>query len=98
MQYSITWDKFAARQEATVHQEMVQMEQSADGRVEQLEKLVRTLRHDLRGSLTPALLIADRLKMNSDPAIQRSGIVIATAVERILFRLSATYDLVPPLA
>jgi hypothetical protein len=72
------------------------MEQSADVRVEQLEKLVSTLRHDLRGLITPPLLIADRLKMNSDPAIQRSGIVIATAVERILFRLNATYDLVPP--
>jgi hypothetical protein len=34
--------------------------------------------------------------MNSDPAIQRSGIVIATAVKRILFRLNATYDLVQP--
>src|SRR5580692_8243705 len=96
MRRSITWVNFAARREATVHQEMVQMEQSPDVRVEQLENLVRTLRHDLRGLITPPLLIADRLTMNSDPAIQRSGIVIATAVERILFRLNATYDLVPP--
>jgi hypothetical protein len=71
------------------------MEQSADARLEQLERLVRTLRHDLRGLITPALLTADRLKMNSDPSIQRSGIVIATVVERIIVRLNATYDLVP---
>ena len=40
------------------------MEQSVDARVEQLEKLVSSLRHDLRGLITPASLIADRLRLN----------------------------------
>jgi hypothetical protein len=65
-------------------------------RVEELERLVSALRHDLRGAITPAALIADRLRHNSDPAIQRSAARIAQMVERILTRLNATYDLVPP--
>jgi hypothetical protein len=58
--------------------------------------LVSALRHDLRGAITPAALIADRLRHHSDPAIQRSATRIAEVVERVLSRLTATYDLVPP--
>ncbi len=72
------------------------MEQSADTRVDQLEKLVSSLRHDLRGLITPASLIADRLRLNTDPAIQRSANMISGVVERIVARLNATYELVPP--
>jgi hypothetical protein len=71
------------------------MEQPIEARVEELEKLVSSLRHDLRGAITPAALIADRLRHNSDPAIQRSAARIAGVVERIITRLNATYDLVP---
>jgi hypothetical protein len=71
------------------------MEESAQARVDELEKLVSALRHDLRGAITPAALIADRLRHNSDPAIQRSAARIAEVVERVLLRLNATYDLVP---
>jgi hypothetical protein len=77
-------------------QEMVQMDDSADARVAQLERLVSSLRHDLRGLITPASLIADRLRLNNDPAIQRSGNMIAGVVERIVLTLNATYELVPP--
>ena len=49
------------------------MEQSADARIEALERLVSELRHDLRGAISPAALIADRLLQNADPAMQRSG-------------------------
>jgi hypothetical protein len=71
------------------------MEQSIEARVEALEKLVSSLRHDIRGAITPAALIADRLQHSSDPAIQRSATRIAGVVERIITRLNATYDLVP---
>jgi hypothetical protein len=71
-------------------------EEATQGRVEELEKLVSALRHDLRGAITPAALIADRLRHSSDPAIQRSAARLAEVVDRILARLTATYDLVPP--
>ena len=68
------------------------MEQAPQDRIEQLEKLVATLRHDLRGVITPAALIADRLRNSSDPSIQRSAARITDVVERILSRLNATYE------
>jgi hypothetical protein len=72
------------------------MEASARARVEELEKLVSALRHDIRGAITPTALIADRLRHNSDPAIQRSATRIAAVVERVLAILNATNELVPP--
>jgi len=71
------------------------MEQTAADRVQQLEKLVSTLRHDLRGQITPVSLIADRLRHNDDPTIQRSANMIAGVVERVVATLNATYELVP---
>jgi hypothetical protein len=72
------------------------MEQAPHDRIAQLETLVASLRHDLRGVVTPAVLIADRLRNSSDPTIQRSAARITDVVERILSRLNATYELVPP--
>ncbi len=45
------------------------------------------LRHDLRGILSPALLMSDRLIAHPDPAIQRAGDVILRTVERATARL-----------
>jgi hypothetical protein len=42
----------------------------------------RRLRHDLRGALSPALLTADRLLSNADPAVKRAGQMMVMAVER----------------
>jgi hypothetical protein len=42
----------------------------------------RRLRHDLRGVLSPALLTADRLLTNNDPAVKRAGQMMVLAVER----------------
>jgi hypothetical protein len=42
----------------------------------------RQLRHDIRGALSPALLTADRLLTNSDPAVKRAGEIMVRAVER----------------
>jgi hypothetical protein len=75
---------------------MVQMEQSEGARIEQLEGLVSGLRHDIRGLITPASLIADRLRLSTDPAIQRSANMMTRVVERIVARLNATYEQVPP--
>ena len=43
---------------------------------------VRALRHDIRGALSPAMLIADRLLAHDDPAVRRCGDVVLRSVER----------------
>ncbi len=72
------------------------MADAAQSRVEELERLVSELRHDLRGAVSPAALIADRLRQNADPALQRSGKTIGIVVERVLAILDATCQVVPP--
>ena len=61
----------------------------------QLEALVSSLRHDLRGVITPASLIGDQLRKHSDPAVQRAGTRIGETVRRVLEKLDATYRQVP---
>ncbi len=51
-------------------------------RVRQLEESGAGLRHDLRGVLSPALMMADRLLRNEDPAIRRAGDAVVRSVER----------------
>ena len=65
-------------------------------RIEQLEALVSRLRHDLRSAISPAALVADRLRQNADPAIQRAAATITGSFQRVLKELEATYELVPP--
>ena len=38
-----------------------------------METQTATLRHDIRGILSPALLTADRLLNHADPAVKRAG-------------------------
>jgi signal transduction histidine kinase len=72
------------------------VEQNTQLRVIELERLISELRHDLRGAISPAALIADRLERSDDPAIRRSGKTIGGVVERILAILDATSRTVPP--
>jgi hypothetical protein len=72
------------------------MDDAAQRRVEELERLVSELRHDLRGAISPAALIADRLRRSNDPTVQRSGNTIGIVVERVLAILEATCQTVPP--
>jgi len=72
------------------------MADAEQARVEELEHLVSELRHDLRGAMSPAALIADRLRQSNDPAVQRSGKTIGIVVERVLAILEGTCELVPP--
>lgn len=72
------------------------MEGAAQSRVDELERLVSDLRHDLRGAISPAALIADRLRQSDDPAVQRSGKTVGIVVERVLAILEATCKAVPP--
>jgi len=49
------------------------MERTLQDRLGQLERLVASLRHDIRNQLTPAALIADLLNTNGDSSIRHSA-------------------------
>ena len=72
------------------------IEESED-RIRALEKLVSSLRHDVNGALTPALMVADSLRSNSDARVQRAGTKIADSILRVTQLLRATRDTVPPM-
>jgi hypothetical protein len=75
---------------------MKPMEQSPEERIEELERLVSSLRHDLRWIITPASLVAESLRRNADPAVQRAASRISDTIDRIVLRLNETCELVPP--
>lgn len=58
------------------------------------------LRHDIRGVLSPALIMSDRLVNHPDPAIQRAGQAVIHAIERAAALLAETRDptITPPAA
>ena len=53
-----------------------------EARLADVEARAATLRHDLRGVLSPALMVTDRLLRHTDPAIQRAGQSIVRSVDR----------------
>jgi len=59
-------------------------------RLAELESAMSSLRHDLRGNLTTALLIADRLCMHLDPKVVRAGETLVQAMMQAEERLVAT--------
>ena len=50
--------------------------------LQDLEVRTAALRHDLRGALSPALMVADRLLNNADPAVRRAGEAVVRSVDR----------------
>ena len=48
------------------------------------------LRHDIRGILSPALLVADRLLSHEEAHVRRAGEVMVRTVERAVSRLAET--------
>ncbi|MDP9096954.1 MAG: hypothetical protein M3N26_10470 [Pseudomonadota bacterium] len=54
----------------------------SEHRVHQLEQRSADLRHELRGVLSPAMMVSDRLLKNDDPAIQRAGQAVVRSIER----------------
>ena len=65
-------------------------------RVEKLEATLSAIRHDVRGALSPALIMTDRLLAHSDPAIVRAGQAVAKSVDRATTLLIATKDPASP--
>ena len=55
---------------------------------------VSRLSHDLRGALSPALLMAERLEAHPDPKARQAGEIIAQSIERAANRAKqASQDL-----
>lgn len=63
-----------------------------NARLAALGTVVAKVSHDLRGILTPALLTAERLQMNSEPRIRRAGDTLVQAVERATDLVRRTLD------
>ena len=61
-------------------------------RLAALEATTSSLRHDLRGILSPALLVADRLLAHADPLVVRAGETVVKAVRRAEARLKETKE------
>ena len=58
------------------------LEDPASARLAALEREMSTLRHELRGALSPALMVSDRLLKNDDPLVRRAGDAVVRSVER----------------
>lgn len=54
----------------------------AQSKVAELAMSVSRLTHDLRGALSPALLMAERLERHNDPAVRQAAEVVAKAMDR----------------
>ena len=74
---------------------MAQSLEQALARIEELERMMSRLRHDVRGALSPALLMADSLRHHADPHVQRAGEMIGRAIDRVTGMLRSTYEAVP---
>jgi len=49
---------------------------------DELRRRLQSLRHDLRGALSPAMLSADRLTMHQDEKVQRAANVVMASLDR----------------
>ncbi len=67
-------------------------------RLAALEALTSSLRHDVRGMLSPAMLVSDRLLAHSDPKVVRAGETVVRAITRATERLAATRSPAPDAA
>ncbi len=59
-------------------------------RVQESDAAVATLRHNLRGALSPALMMSDRLIAHEDPPVRRAGEIVARSIDRATALIAAT--------
>lgn len=57
-------------------------EAMAHSQLGEMAMSVSRLTHDLRGALSPALLMAERLERHDDPAVRQAAEVVAKAMDR----------------
>ncbi len=67
----------------------------AEQRIAELERLVSRTRHDVNGALTPALMVADKLRSSADPAVSAAAEKMAASILRAAAILKATREAVP---
>jgi signal transduction histidine kinase len=70
-----------------------------DAALQQLDEYRRhtaAMRHDLRGVLSPALMMSDRLLGHADPAVQRAGNAVVRSIDRATALLAESKDLMTP--
>ncbi|MGI4953573.1 MAG: hypothetical protein ACRYGM_17345 [Janthinobacterium lividum] len=64
-------------------------EAAALARIEAYRAATASLRHDLRGVLSPALMVSDRLLKHPDPVVERAGQAVVRSIERATSLLSS---------
>ena len=62
--------------------QLIPVETPAATRLAELEREMSALRHELRGALSPALMVSDRLLRNDDPLIRRAGDAVVRSIDR----------------
>ncbi len=71
-------------------------ESAAVLRLEEYRRHTAALRHDLRGVLSPALMMSDRLIKHPDAAVQRAGNAVVRSIDRATALLAESKDLMTP--
>ena len=70
-------------------------EEAALARLEVYRGYTAGLRHDIRGVLSPALMMSDRLLNHEDKGVQRAGHAVRRSVERATALLATHKDAMP---
>ena len=73
-------------------------EQSMADQIETFRTESSALRHDMRGVLSPALMMSDRLLKHPDAAVQRAGQAVVRSIERATALLASNKALIGPHA
>ncbi len=69
---------------------------ATQARIDALHMQMSSLRRDLRGALSPALIVSDRLIANADPAVRKAGETVARSVEQASALITAAKTQEPP--
>lgn len=69
---------------------------AAQARADEIEARASGLRHDLRGALSPALILSDRLLASTDPAIRKAGEAVVRSIEQASALIAASKVLEQP--
>lgn len=84
------WMVRPVRDQQAALRDQLRLAEQGRARLDALEANTSSLRHDLRGILSPALLTADRLLSSEDRIVKRAGEMMVRAVERAEERLRET--------
>ena len=69
--------------------------EEAEQRIAELEELVSRTRHDVNGALTPALMVADRLRSGEHQTVSAAAEKVAASILRASAILKSTREIVP---